>query len=100
MSQGAPGSPLVFVMVADGIRGDLRPQWEFAGHAWTCDVMLSYPRYADDILLLYNNKAPVESVVAGVDRNSAPQVRRVKLLQMFGQDTKWEASAPWRLSAR
>ena len=37
--QGAPESPLVFVMVADEILGGLRPSWERRNFAWTCDAV-------------------------------------------------------------
>ena len=49
VAQGAPESPLVFVMVADEILGGLRPSWESRNFAWTCDaVSLSCLGYADD----------------------------------------------------
>ena len=48
--QGAPESPLVFVIVADEILGGLRPSWERRNFARTCDeVSLSCLGYADDV---------------------------------------------------
>ena len=62
--EGAPESPLVFVVVADEILGGLRPQWKAADRAWTCDnVMLSCLGYADDISLFSNNKTSLETMV-------------------------------------
>ena len=56
--QGAPESPLVFVMEADEILGGLRPSWERRNFAWTCDeVSLSCLGYADDVLSVLWNKS-------------------------------------------
>ena len=62
--QGAPESPLVFVMVAHEILGGLRPSWERRNFAWTCDaVSLSCLGYADDVLLFSGSKASLETMI-------------------------------------
>ena len=64
MPQGAPESPLVFVMVADEILGGLRPSWERRNFAWTCDeVSLSCLGYADDVFLFSGSKASLEAMI-------------------------------------
>ena len=64
MPQGAPESPLVFVLVADEILGGLRPSWERRNFAWTCDaVSLSCLGYADDVLLVSGFKASLETMI-------------------------------------
>ena len=64
VQQGAPESPLVFVMVADDILGGLRPRWERNHFAWTCDeVSLSCLGYADDVLLFSWSKASLEAMI-------------------------------------
>ena len=63
---GAPDSPLVFVMVADvwASSGRSVSQQVMRGHR--DNVMVSYPGYADDILLFpSSNKASLESRDAG-----------------------------------
>ena len=63
-TQGAPESPLVFVMVADEILGGLRPSWERRNFAWTCDaVSLSCLGYADDFLLFSGSNASLETMI-------------------------------------
>ena len=62
--QGAPESPLVFVMVADEILGGLRPSWERRNFAWTCNaVSLSCLGYADGALLFSGSKASLETMI-------------------------------------
>ena len=62
--QGAPESPLVFVMVANEVLGGLRPSWERRNFAWTCDaVSLRCLGYADDVLLFSGSKASLETMI-------------------------------------
>ena len=62
--QGAPESPLVFVMVADEILGGPRPSWERRNFAWTCDaVSLSCLGYTDDVFLFSRSKASLETTI-------------------------------------
>ena len=64
LPQGAPESPLVFVMVADEILGGLRPSWERRNFARTCDaVSLGYLGHADDVLLFCRSKASFDTMI-------------------------------------
>ena len=63
--QGAPESPLIFVLVTDEILGSLQSRWRDEGRGWTCDELhLSCLGYADDILLFARSKEDLEAMIA------------------------------------
>ena len=104
--QGAPESPLVFVMVADEILGGLRPSQERRNFASTCDeVSLSCLGYADDVLLFSGSKASLEAVMeeccvkfgeagleVGLDKShwSSSTAMDGETLAVRGQSREWE----------
>ena len=104
--QGAPESPLVFVMVADEILGGLRPSQERRNFASTCDeVSLSCLGYADDVLLFSGSKASLEAMMedccvkfgeagleVGLDKShwSSSTAMDGETLAVRGQNREWE----------
>ena len=62
--QGAPESPLVFVMVADEILCGLGPRLGRNNFAWTCfEVSLNCLGYGDNVLLFSWSKASLEAMI-------------------------------------
>ena len=57
LPQGAPESPLVFIVVCELVLRPLLLRWQTEGEGWSfCDYWLASLGYADDILIFSENK--------------------------------------------
>ena len=65
LPQGAPESPLLFVLVTDMVLRILMGRWEARGSGWRLDSLwLCAICYADDIILISSSKADLERMVS------------------------------------
>ena len=63
--QGAPESPLLFILVTEMVLRGLRAKWQSRGDGWSLDgTWLDAVCYADDVILLASSKARLERMVA------------------------------------
>ena len=106
LPQGAPESPLLFVIVTDMVLSKLLRIWKARGSGWSFSgFSLSAVSYADDILLLSTSKRDLQLMISeviqafldvglevGTDKchwSSCPAKRKEKL--RFGEDkVVWE----------
>ena len=67
LPQGAPESPLLFVCVVEMVLRPLLAKWKADGRGWSFSGLhLAAVCYADDIILLSNNKRDLERMIAEV----------------------------------
>jgi hypothetical protein len=107
LPQGAPESPLLFVLVMEYVLRPLVRKWSQRGSGWTLDSFhLSAICFADDTLLVSSSKADLETMleelvaalaVVGLDVGvpkchwtSYPSLPR-DTLRLQGADLLWEA---------
>jgi hypothetical protein len=67
LAQGAPESPLVFVMVTEMVLRRLLARWKTCGRGWCIDAFwLAAVAFADDIVLVSSSKADLEVMISEV----------------------------------
>jgi len=67
LPQGAPESPLIFVLVTELVLRPLLLKWKLRGSGWTMDALwLAAACYADDVVLMSSSLLDLENMVREV----------------------------------
>ena len=67
LPQGAPESPILFVLVTEMVLRPLLRKWKSSGFGWQCDALyVTAVCYADDVILVSSSQAALEMMLDDV----------------------------------